>query len=314
VVRRTGSRSSPRSRTARCRRRSSTREVGDAGIRLSRIGSTARRGYPLNSCHLRERIALAIVPARGAMNDFASKPELILLPAVDVADGKAVRLTQGEAGTETNYGDPVDAALDWREQGASGSTSSTSTRRSGAAATRACSARSSARCAGAGRAVGRHPRRPHARAQPRERRLAPSTSHRRRSRTRVGPRRHRPLRRRRSRRLDVRGTTPRERGWTQEGGDLWTVLDRLEVAGCSRYVVDRLHEGRDPAADRTSISCARGHRANPESPSSRRAGSRASTTSPRCANSCRTASRARSWARPCTPAPSRCRGAGVAGH
>ena len=45
------------------------------------------------------------------MNDFASTPELILLPAVDVADGKAVRLTQGEAGTETSYGDPVEAAL-----------------------------------------------------------------------------------------------------------------------------------------------------------------------------------------------------------
>src|SRR3954447_26291691 len=52
------------------------------------------------------------------MNDFASSPELILLPAVDVAGGKAVRLTQGEAGTETNYGDPVDAASDWAEQGA----------------------------------------------------------------------------------------------------------------------------------------------------------------------------------------------------
>lgn len=52
------------------------------------------------------------------MNDFASSPELILLPAVDVADGKAVRLTQGEAGTETNYGDPVDAALEWAKQGA----------------------------------------------------------------------------------------------------------------------------------------------------------------------------------------------------
>ena len=30
--------------------------------------------------------------------------KLILLPAVDVADGKAVRLVQGEAGTETDYG------------------------------------------------------------------------------------------------------------------------------------------------------------------------------------------------------------------
>ncbi|MEP6479821.1 MAG: bifunctional 1-(5-phosphoribosyl)-5-((5-phosphoribosylamino)methylideneamino)imidazole-4-carboxamide isomerase/phosphoribosylanthranilate isomerase PriA, partial [Rhodoglobus sp.] len=31
------------------------------------------------------------------MSEFASTPKLILLPAVDVADGKAVRLTQGEA-------------------------------------------------------------------------------------------------------------------------------------------------------------------------------------------------------------------------
>ena len=52
------------------------------------------------------------------MNDFASTPKLVLLPAVDVADGKAVRLTQGEAGTETSYGDPVDAALDFARQGA----------------------------------------------------------------------------------------------------------------------------------------------------------------------------------------------------
>lgn len=33
-------------------------------------------------------------------------PVLELLPAVDVAEGKAVRLTQGALGTETNYGDP----------------------------------------------------------------------------------------------------------------------------------------------------------------------------------------------------------------
>ncbi|HNE90123.1 MAG TPA: bifunctional 1-(5-phosphoribosyl)-5-((5-phosphoribosylamino)methylideneamino)imidazole-4-carboxamide isomerase/phosphoribosylanthranilate isomerase PriA, partial [Actinomycetota bacterium] len=31
---------------------------------------------------------------------------LELLPAVDVANGQAVRLVQGEAGTETDYGDP----------------------------------------------------------------------------------------------------------------------------------------------------------------------------------------------------------------
>ena len=37
--------------------------------------------------------------------------------------------------------------------------------------------------------------------------------------------------------LDVRGTTLAARGWTQEGGDLWEVLARLEAAGCARYVV-----------------------------------------------------------------------------
>ena len=35
----------------------------------------------------------------------------------------------------------------------------------------------------------------------------------------------------------MRGTTLAARGWTQEGGDLWEVLARLEDAGCARYVV-----------------------------------------------------------------------------
>lgn len=37
--------------------------------------------------------------------------------------------------------------------------------------------------------------------------------------------------------LDVRGTTLAARGWTRDGGELWQTLDRLELAGCSRYVV-----------------------------------------------------------------------------
>jgi hypothetical protein len=41
------------------------------------------------------------------MSEFNTTPQLVLLPAVDVADGKAVRMTQGEVGTEANYGDPV---------------------------------------------------------------------------------------------------------------------------------------------------------------------------------------------------------------
>ena len=41
-----------------------------------------------------------------------------LLPAVDVAEGQAVRLVQGEAGTETIHGSPLDAALVWQAGGA----------------------------------------------------------------------------------------------------------------------------------------------------------------------------------------------------
>ena len=47
-----------------------------------------------------------------------SNTPLTLLPAVDVADGQAVRLVQGEAGTETNYGAPLDAAMEWQNAGA----------------------------------------------------------------------------------------------------------------------------------------------------------------------------------------------------
>ncbi len=42
----------------------------------------------------------------------------MLLPAVDVANGEAVRLVQGEAGSETSYGSPRDAALAWQQAGA----------------------------------------------------------------------------------------------------------------------------------------------------------------------------------------------------
>jgi len=42
----------------------------------------------------------------------------VLLPAVDVAGGRAVRLVQGEVGTETIHGDPRDAAFAWQSGGA----------------------------------------------------------------------------------------------------------------------------------------------------------------------------------------------------
>ena len=172
------------------------------------------------------------------MTDFASRPELILLPAVDVADGKAVRLTQGEAGTETNYGDPVDAALEWARQGAQwihlvdldaafGRGSNAGILRkvikqvrgvqvelSGGIrddATLEAALESGAARINLGTAALENPE------------WAADVIGRYGDVIAVG--------------LDVRGTTLAARGWTREGGDLWTVLDRLESAGCSRYVV-----------------------------------------------------------------------------
>ena len=172
------------------------------------------------------------------MNDFASMPELILLPAVDVAGGKAVRLTQGEAGTETNYGDPVDAALDFARQGAQwihlvdldaafGRGSNAGVMRKvikqvkgvqvelsgGIRDDRTLEAAldSGAARINLGTAALENPE------------WAADVIGRYGDVIAVG--------------LDVRGTTLAARGWTRDGGDLWTVLDRLEAAGCSRYVV-----------------------------------------------------------------------------
>ena len=172
------------------------------------------------------------------MNDFASTPELILLPAVDVADGKAVRLTQGEAGTETNYGDPVDAAMEWTKQGADWihlvDLDAAFGRGSNAAIIRKvirqvkgvqvevsggirddrsleAALESGAARINLGTAALENPE------------WAADVIGRYGDVIAVG--------------LDVRGTTLAARGWTQEGGDLWAVLDRLEAAGCSRYVV-----------------------------------------------------------------------------
>lgn len=172
------------------------------------------------------------------MNDFASTPALILLPAVDVSDGKAVRLTQGEAGTETSYGDPVDAAGEWVDQGAEwihlvdldaafGRGNNTALLRrvikqyrdvsielSGGIrddASLEAALESGASRVNLGTAALENPE------------WAASVIARYGEAVAVG--------------LDVRGTTLAARGWTEEGGNLWEVLERLEQAGCSRYVV-----------------------------------------------------------------------------
>ena len=45
-------------------------------------------------------------------------PEFEVVPAVDVQDGEVVQLVQGERGTGKRYGDPVDAATRWVDEGA----------------------------------------------------------------------------------------------------------------------------------------------------------------------------------------------------
>jgi phosphoribosylformimino-5-aminoimidazole carboxamide ribotide isomerase/phosphoribosylanthranilate isomerase len=173
------------------------------------------------------------------MTEFNTAPALTLLPAVDVSDGKAVRLTQGKAGSETSYGDPVEAADLWASQGATwihlvdldaafgrGSNHGVikkvvknTPRRVNielSGGIRDDASLESALATGAkrinlGTAALENPEwAAHVIAEYGEA-IA------------VG--------------LDVRGTTLAARGWTKDGGDLWAVMDRLEAAGCARYVV-----------------------------------------------------------------------------
>lgn len=172
------------------------------------------------------------------MSEFNTTPKLVLLPAVDVADGKAVRLTQGEAGTETNYGDPVDAAADWAHQGAEwihlvdldaafgrGNNSGlirkvikqvrgVNVELSGGIrddASLEAALATGAKRINLGTAALENPE------------WAANVIGQYGEAVAVG--------------LDVRGTTLAARGWTRDGGDLWTVIDRLEQAGCARYVL-----------------------------------------------------------------------------
>jgi 1-(5-phosphoribosyl)-5-[(5-phosphoribosylamino)methylideneamino] imidazole-4-carboxamide isomerase/N-(5'phosphoribosyl)anthranilate isomerase len=162
---------------------------------------------------------------------------LTLLPAVDVADGRAVRLVQGEAGTETSYGAPLDAALAWQDAGAEwihlvdldaafgrGSNRELLAEVTGRLDVKvelsggirddaSLEAALSTGCArvNIGTAALENP--------DWCRKIIASHG----DKIAVG--------------LDVRGTTLAARGWTREGGDLWEVLARLEADGCPRYVV-----------------------------------------------------------------------------
>jgi phosphoribosylanthranilate isomerase len=162
---------------------------------------------------------------------------LTLLPAVDVADGQAVRLVQGAAGSETSYGDPLEAALEWRRGGAEwihlvdldaafgrGSNATlladvikqldVAVELSGGIrddeSLRAALATGAARV-NIGTAALEDP-------EWCDRVVSEYGD-----RVAIG--------------LDVRGRILSARGWTRDGGDLYEVLDRLNRAGCARYVV-----------------------------------------------------------------------------
>jgi 1-(5-phosphoribosyl)-5-[(5-phosphoribosylamino)methylideneamino] imidazole-4-carboxamide isomerase/N-(5'phosphoribosyl)anthranilate isomerase len=164
-------------------------------------------------------------------------PVLELLPAVDVVNGQAVRLVQGEAGSETSYGTPLEAALNWQQQGAEWvhlvDLDAAFGRGSNAELLREVVGRLDIKVELSGGlrddeslekaldlGVARVNLGTAALENPEWTARAIDRFG---DRIAVG--------------LDVRGTTLAGRGWTKEGGDLWYVLARLEEAGCARYVV-----------------------------------------------------------------------------
>jgi phosphoribosyl isomerase A len=163
--------------------------------------------------------------------------KLELLPAVDVRDGQAVRLVHGESGSETSYGDPLEAALAWQRAGAEwlhlvdlDAAFGTGDNRERIAevvrtmdikvelsggirddASLDAALATGARRVNIGTAALEQPD------------WVRDVIARHGDRVAVG--------------LDVRGTTLAARGWTEEGGELFDVLARLDADGCPRYVV-----------------------------------------------------------------------------
>ncbi|MGC4153113.1 MAG: bifunctional 1-(5-phosphoribosyl)-5-((5-phosphoribosylamino)methylideneamino)imidazole-4-carboxamide isomerase/phosphoribosylanthranilate isomerase PriA [Propionicimonas sp.] len=166
-----------------------------------------------------------------------SAGHLELLPAVDVQGGQAVQLVQGVAGSEKVFGDPLAAALRWQEAGAEwihlvdldaafgrGSNAGllasmigrleVSVELSGGIRDDASLRRALAtgcRRVNIGTAALENP-------EWCDRVIGEFGD-----RIAIG--------------LDVRGDRLAARGWTREGGNVWEVLERLNAAGCARYVV-----------------------------------------------------------------------------
>ena len=191
------------------------------------------------------------------MNDL---PCLELLPAVDVADGQAVQLVQGVAGSGGRFGDPVQAALAWQEQGAEWLHLVDLDAAFGRGSNRELLADLVGRVdiqvelSGGIRdaesleaALGTGCRRVNlgtAALEDPEWTARAIAEHG--DRVAVG--------------LDVRGTTLAARGWTKDGGDLWETLARLDSEGCARYVVTDVNKDgmlRGPNLDLLREVCAR---------------------------------------------------------
>ena len=167
----------------------------------------------------------------------ATPARLVLLPAVDVRNGQAVRLVQGKSGSETSYGDPLAAALAWQQAGAEwihlvdldAAFGTGENRRQladvigrldvrvelsgGIRDDDSLKAALDTGCArvNLGTAALETPDWVRGAIAEHGDRIA------------VG--------------LDVQGTTLRGRGWTRAGGDLYETLARLDADGCARYVV-----------------------------------------------------------------------------
>ena len=185
---------------------------------------------------------------------------LELLPAVDVADGTAVQLVQGKAGSGGRYGDPLEAARAWQEAGAEwihlvdldaafgrghnrellssivGRLDVKVELSGGIRDDESLAAALATGCTrvNIGTAALENP-------DWCARIIAEHGD-----RIAIG--------------LDVRGTTLAARGWTRGGGDLYTTLDRLEAEGCARYVVTDVNKDgtlKGPNLELLSAVCAR---------------------------------------------------------
>ena len=164
-------------------------------------------------------------------------PELQILPAIDVKDGRAVRLFQGELAKESNYGLPVEVAKEFSAEGASwihlvdldaafgigsnfeliqeviasvdikvefsgGIRDDDSLKRALSTGCKRVNLGTAAieNPEWTAKVIGQYG-----------------------EKIAVG--------------LDVRGHTLATRGWTEQGGDLFEMISKLDAAGCSRYIV-----------------------------------------------------------------------------